>query len=49
MRDGESHPAAPGLYFNGYRLALSGELAEMRRNGRRIARAIGAGQRDLRA
>jgi putative flavoprotein involved in K+ transport len=40
MRDGESHPAAPGLFFNGYRLALSGELPEMRRNGRRIARAI---------
>jgi putative flavoprotein involved in K+ transport len=49
MRDGESHPVAPGLFFNGYRLALSGELPEMRRNGRRIARAIAAGQRDLRA
>jgi putative flavoprotein involved in K+ transport len=40
MRDGDTHPAAPGLFFNGYRLALSGELPEMRRNGRRIARAI---------
>jgi putative flavoprotein involved in K+ transport len=45
IRDGDTHPAAPGLFFNGYRLALSGELPEMRRNGRRIARAIARRQR----
>lgn len=49
VRDGESHPAAPGLFFNGYRLALSGELPEMRRNGRRIAREIARRQREFRA
>lgn len=35
-----THPAAPGLYFNGYWLPLSGELSGMRRDSRRIARAI---------
>jgi putative flavoprotein involved in K+ transport len=40
MRDGECHAEAPGLFFNGYRLALTGELPEMRRNARRIARTI---------
>jgi putative flavoprotein involved in K+ transport len=47
MRDGDPHPAAPGLFFNGYRLALTGELPEMRRNGRRIARAIAHERRQL--
>jgi putative flavoprotein involved in K+ transport len=37
-------PAAPGLYFNGYRLPLSGELSGIRRDARRIARAIAAGR-----
>lgn len=32
--------AAPGLFFNGYWLPLSGELPAMRRTSRRIARAI---------
>jgi cation diffusion facilitator CzcD-associated flavoprotein CzcO len=36
----ETHSAAPGLYFNGYRLPLPGELSGMRRDSRRIARAI---------
>jgi putative flavoprotein involved in K+ transport len=36
----EQSPAAPRLYFNGYRLPLSGELSGMRRDSRRIARAI---------
>jgi putative flavoprotein involved in K+ transport len=34
------HPAAPGLFFNGYWLPLSGELPAMRRTSRRIARRI---------
>lgn len=32
--------AAPGLFFNGYWLPLSGELPAMRRTSRRIARTI---------
>jgi putative flavoprotein involved in K+ transport len=40
----ETHPHAPGLYFCGYRLPLSGELSGMRRDSRQIARAI-AGRR----
>ena len=36
---GRAHPAAPGLYFNGYLLPLSGQLPAMRRTSRRIARA----------
>jgi putative flavoprotein involved in K+ transport len=39
-RTGEAHPAAPGLYFNGFWLPLSGQLPAMRRSSRRIARAI---------
>jgi cation diffusion facilitator CzcD-associated flavoprotein CzcO len=39
-RTGRAHPAAPGLYFNGYWLPLSGQLPAMRRTSRRIARAI---------
>jgi putative flavoprotein involved in K+ transport len=42
---GRAHPAAPGLYFNGYLLPLSGQLPAMRRTSRRIARAIVAAQR----
>jgi putative flavoprotein involved in K+ transport len=40
MRDGRSHPSAPGLFFNGYWLPQTGELPAMRRGARRIARAI---------
>jgi putative flavoprotein involved in K+ transport len=36
----EQAPAALRLYFNGFRLPLSGELSGMRRDSRRIARAI---------
>ena len=39
-RTGGAHPAAPGLYFNGFWLPLSGQLPAMRRTSRRIARAI---------
>jgi cation diffusion facilitator CzcD-associated flavoprotein CzcO len=39
-RTGRAHPAAPGLYFNGYWLPLSGQLPAMRRTSRRIAGAI---------
>jgi putative flavoprotein involved in K+ transport len=40
VRTGGAHPAAPGLYFNGFWLPLSGQLPAMRRTSRRIARAI---------
>jgi putative flavoprotein involved in K+ transport len=36
----KEHPRAPGLFFNGYRLPLSGELSGMRRDSRKIAQAI---------
>lgn len=35
-----AHPAAPGLYFAGFRLTISGQLRHMRRDARRIAKAI---------
>ncbi len=38
----QPHPAAPGLYFCGYRLPLSGELSGMRRDSHRIAKSIAA-------
>lgn len=37
--------AAPGLFFNGYGLPLSGELPSMRRSARRIAKEIAAQRR----
>ena len=37
---GRTHPAAPGLYFNGFYASLSGQLRHMRRHARAIARAI---------
>ena len=37
---GESHPLAPGLYFNGYRLPLPGVLPAMRRSSVEIAKAV---------
>jgi putative flavoprotein involved in K+ transport len=40
VRTGNAHPDAPGLYFNGFWLPLSGQLPAMRRTSRRIARAI---------
>jgi hypothetical protein len=35
-----THPLAPGLRFIGYRVKLSGHLPELKRDARRIARAI---------
>jgi putative flavoprotein involved in K+ transport len=40
----ETHPGAPGLYFNGYRGTISGQLRYMRRHARAIARAIARGR-----
>jgi putative flavoprotein involved in K+ transport len=37
---GGQHPAAPGLFFNGYRPDLSGHLRPMRAEARAIARAV---------
>jgi putative flavoprotein involved in K+ transport len=48
VRTGRAHPGAPGLYFNGYWLPLSGQLPAMRRTSVRIARAI-ARERSVRA
>jgi putative flavoprotein involved in K+ transport len=36
---GDEHPSAPGLFFNGYRTELSGQLRLMRPDARAIARA----------
>ncbi len=37
---GDQHPSAPGLFFNGYRHDLSGQLRLMRRDAHAIARAV---------
>jgi putative flavoprotein involved in K+ transport len=37
---GNQHPSAPGLFFNGYRTELSGQLRLMRPDARAIARAV---------
>jgi putative flavoprotein involved in K+ transport len=37
---GNEHPSAPGLFFNGYRADLSGQLRLMRPDARAIARAV---------
>jgi putative flavoprotein involved in K+ transport len=37
---GEEHPSAPGLFFNGYRADLSGQLRLMRLDARAIAAAV---------
>jgi putative flavoprotein involved in K+ transport len=37
---GDQHPAAPGLFFNGYRSNLSGQLRLMRPGARAIARTV---------
>jgi putative flavoprotein involved in K+ transport len=49
---GRQHPAAPGLFFTGYRTELSGQMRLMRFDARSIARALtaegAAGARKLR-
>ena len=35
-----THPNAPGLYFNGYWLPLSGQIPALRRSSRALARAV---------
>ncbi len=37
---GNQHPSAPGLFFNGFRTNLSGQLRLMRPDARAIARAV---------
>ena len=37
---GRQHPSAPGLFFNGYRMDLSGQLRLMRFGARQIAGAV---------
>jgi putative flavoprotein involved in K+ transport len=37
---GQQHPSAPGLFFNGYRADLSGQLRTMRFGARTIASAV---------
>jgi putative flavoprotein involved in K+ transport len=37
---GSDSPRAPGLFFNGYWATMSGQLRHMRRDSRKIARAI---------
>lgn len=39
-RGGERHPAAPGLYFVGYRNVLTGMVREARLEARAVARAV---------
>jgi putative flavoprotein involved in K+ transport len=40
VHGGRQHPAAPGLFFNGYRADLSGQLRLMRSGARSIAAAV---------
>ena len=40
VEQGRDHPAAPGLFFSGYWASMIGQLVHMRRDARRIARAI---------
>ena len=40
VHGGRQHPSAPGLFFTGYRTALSGQLRLMRFDARSIARAL---------
>lgn len=37
---GGAHPAAPGLYFNGYWASMTGQFIHIRRDAKRIARSI---------
>jgi hypothetical protein len=39
------HPAAPGLFFTGFRTELSGQLRLMRFDARAIARAVASRDR----
>lgn len=41
VHGGRQHPSAPGLFFNGYRVDLSGQLRLMRFGARQIAGAVG--------
>jgi len=41
---GKQHPNAPGLYFNGFRGSLSGQLRLMRIDARSIAKAVTNGR-----
>ena len=45
---GRTHPAAPGLYFVGYRVPLSGMLRGIRIDAKRMARAVARQRRDHR-
>ena len=40
VRGGQEHPSAAGLFFNGYRVDLSGQLRLMRIDARAIAKAV---------
>ena len=40
VNGGQQHPSAPGLFFNGFRADLSGQLRLMRGGARGIARAV---------
>jgi putative flavoprotein involved in K+ transport len=42
VHGGRQHPAAPGLFFTGFRSDLSGQLRLMRCDARAIARAVAA-------
>jgi putative flavoprotein involved in K+ transport len=37
---GQQHSSAPGLFFNGYRMDLSGQLRTMRFGARQIAGTV---------
>ena len=41
VHGGQQHPSAPGLFFNGYLVDLSGQLRLMRFGARQIAGAVG--------
>lgn len=45
-RGGERHPAAPGLYFAGYRNVLTGIIREARLDARAIAHAVRCDEAD---
>ena len=40
VNGGRTHPDAPGLYFNGYWLPLSGQVPALRRSSRALGKAI---------
>jgi putative flavoprotein involved in K+ transport len=47
VEQGKDHPAAPGVFFSGYWASMIGQLLHMRRDARRIARAIARRLRTL--